>query len=52
MSKEDSERIGTHCGDAWAWVILESSELSGKYRLLKFKRTIAFSIRIVARLGR
>ena len=49
MSKEDSERIGTHCGDAWASAILESSELSGKYRLLKFKRAIVFSTRIVAR---
>ena len=49
MSKEDFKRIGIHCGDAGACVILESSELFWKYGLLKYKRTIVFSICIIAR---
>ena len=49
MSKDDFKRIRIHCGDTGACVILESSQLFGKYRLLRNKRAIAFSIYIVAR---
>ena len=51
MSKEDFKRIGVHQGEAWACVILESSELFWKYWLFKYKLKIAFSICIVARRG-
>ena len=49
MFKENFGCVAVHRGDAWACVILESSEFFWKYRLLKYKCTIAFSICIIAR---
>ena len=49
MFKENFECVAVHRGDAWACVILESSEFFWKYRLLKYKCTIAFSVCIIAR---